>query len=864
MSLLTITSRHHQHQSHNSVTFHHAKAIQRQLPAPAHQHTNGKHGTRVTVRNLFGNLPVRVKQRAKIAADKTENDRLWDNVKTSVVALLLSCQKPVSLKARDAENHSVFTFNTTKPAPVTQTAEANRGKLRSAHLPRTLNLLTQAGYISITQWSYWVPISASTSSVSIKGTISLEPSPTRGVQFVSLGVQPVLAADRNELFEHVNRLFALSTFGTVEDFVDDDNEYGLPQSARQREGAACTVQQSKTRKGVDRYPMFHLRISCPDESTLMSRDGLSIDQDANLQAIVEVLDAMISQWLSVHHFRPTKTRTKRNHDEHLPATFPNPARHKTPTTDTRVGSGTESITPKKQQLSRDRHENLQHRAFAQWSRIKGSKASFFTDAMTLSKLESTQTRSETSAVHRGRDIGVIPCRIEPESAAGINLQPSAPDALSVSANNDVEHAQAPEPATIIGDSIDDTILWTDPLTRQTHSLNARTGCVIPLAKPRPATNHTSSIRDTVHTCRKEPLRLPPRTAPAANTPWLEDVLQTWENPIFDLNQKSIELLGPQDCCFQQRGQEAEYVRNDASDMRNFRNTQPLSRTRLSKEDLSHAQVLAQVDKKFILIRTRESGETNATHERPNALLVLIDQHAADERIRVEQLLEKLCSPVDTSCAYQSKLGHHAGVASIHLEKPLRFSILQQEKVHFISYAARFASWGILFDVSDSMTVSQSNSRLSELSCLLEVTALPPSVSERCKADTDLLISFLRSTVWHYANDPGILSRTSVNTSGVAPSWYERIATCPKGLLDMINSRACRSAIMFNDELDKNQCKEVVQTLATCVFPFVCAHGRPSMVPLIDISGMKGVAQIGNPVPEANKKTFVQSWKQWRE
>lgn len=40
--------------------------------------------------------------------------------------------------------------------------------------------------------------------------------------------------------------------------------------------------------------------------------------------------------------------------------------------------------------------------------------------------------------------------------------------------------------------------------------------------------------------------------------------------------------------------------------------------------------------------------------------------------------------------------------------------------------------------------------------------------------------------------------------------------------------------MFNDYLSKAQCQDLVLRLADCVFPFQCAHGRPSMVPLVDL------------------------------
>lgn len=45
--------------------------------------------------------------------------------------------------------------------------------------------------------------------------------------------------------------------------------------------------------------------------------------------------------------------------------------------------------------------------------------------------------------------------------------------------------------------------------------------------------------------------------------------------------------------------------------------------------------------------------------------------------------------------------------------------------------------------------------------------------------------------------------------------------------------------MFNDPLTTGECRQLVQRLAECAFPFQCAHGRPSMVPLVDLGGHVG-------------------------
>jgi hypothetical protein len=45
--------------------------------------------------------------------------------------------------------------------------------------------------------------------------------------------------------------------------------------------------------------------------------------------------------------------------------------------------------------------------------------------------------------------------------------------------------------------------------------------------------------------------------------------------------------------------------------------------------------------------------------------------------------------------------------------------------------------------------------------------------------------------------------------------------------------------MFNDPLSKTDCVDLVHRLARCAFPFQCAHGRPSMAPLLDLGGPAG-------------------------
>ena len=54
---------------------------------------------------------------------------------------------------------------------------------------------------------------------------------------------------------------------------------------------------------------------------------------------------------------------------------------------------------------------------------------------------------------------------------------------------------------------------------------------------------------------------------------------------------------------------------------------------------------------------------------------------------------------------------------------------------------------------------------------------------------------------------------------------------PPSVLAVLASKACRGAVFFGDALDHATMHSIVRGLASCDFPFQCAHGRPSVVPL---------------------------------
>ena len=107
--------------------------------------------------------------------------------------------------------------------------------------------------------------------------------------------------------------------------------------------------------------MFHLRVTIKGDD--VSEENVFSD-DTSLQNILDVLHAMIVQWLSVHHFRPRQiSRTRPS---------------KITTSENEPGR---SISPRKRPrpMSQPREEPTSKRddVFARWSRIKTARPELF-------------------------------------------------------------------------------------------------------------------------------------------------------------------------------------------------------------------------------------------------------------------------------------------------------------------------------------------------------------------------------------------------------------------------------------------------------------------------------------------------------
>ena len=95
-----------------------------------------------------------------------------------------------------------------------------------------------------------------------------------------------------------------------------------------------------------------------------------------------------------------------------------------------------------------------------------------------------------------------------------------------------------------------------------------------------------------------------------------------------------------------------------------------------------------------------------------------------------------------------------------------------------------------------------------------------------------IISWLTPWVFlHLLKNPDVLCCI---TTGSGCKMSSRI------VFKALASYACHGAIRFGDRISMDRCRELVRDLGGCKLPFQCAHGRPSIAPLLKLEVLQGL------------------------
>ncbi|KAG8788225.1 DNA mismatch repair protein [Serendipita sp. 397] len=254
--------------------------------------------------------------------------------------------------------------------------------------------------------------------------------------------------------------------------------------------------------------------------------------------------------------------------------------------------------------------------------------------------------------------------------------------------------------------------------------------------------------------------------------WIKGIMADWENPTFTTLEKAPKALVPP-------GGKSEQSR---SGMDNKQSLKQMSRFDLSAKDLRTAEVLGQVDCKFVACVAQSQDN------RP--VLFLVDQHAMDERIRVEHYLKQLLGgrgpnqPKGQLQAVTVEVARLEPIERILLSKREATLLLVDETMEWLHL------WGIIVQATD---VGERHS--GDEYVQIDVVGVPQVLHRKLTQHRelqDLFKDIIDDIALHGVPTRPDVTRKEPLSSEV--SWMSAMKTCPRVLLDLTASRACRGSV----------------------------------------------------------------------
>jgi DNA mismatch repair protein MLH3 len=142
-------------------------------------------------------------------------------------------------------------------------------------------------------------------------------------------------------------------------------------------------------------------------------------------------------------------------------------------------------------------------------------------------------------------------------------------------------------------------------------------------------------------------------------------------------------------------------------------------------------VLGQIDRKFIACLFEDPCGDEGHYQRggkQEKTLILIDQHAADERVRVERYLKELCEGVRRQAQDKGN-----SLERVTLKSPIPIPLSRHDAVTLAQsneIMGDFRRWGVEFDFTKMAKEEKTEDRISDAYSEVFVLTVPTVVSEK--------------------------------------------------------------------------------------------------------------------------------------
>ena len=288
---------------------------------------------------------------------------------------------------------------------------------------------------------------------------------------------------------------------------------------------------------------------------------------------------------------------------------------------------------------------------------------------------------------------------------------------------------------VIGDGTTAELTWVDPKTQKAYVIDPRTGNSYAredgpvdsqAEDKRPMTRRILNQRNT--------------SKPTKTPEWIRKAL--CDNEVFSLAESGVRCV-PSPAPIQRIDLEDENRSARMPWTKRFNKafsavsvSNDMSSSSFDKRSLEEAHVLGQVDSKFIACLLEVvDGESEGSSNCDSRALVLIDQHAADERIRVERFLKALC------IGYQDRdVG--GGVQKRILQTPVPVLLTKFERDRLMeneTMRKAFEGWGLDVDVC---ALSDETTDNDEGYGSVYFTSVPEVVADKVSGSFELCQAFL--------------------------------------------------------------------------------------------------------------------------